>query len=53
MLKDGFTKKQVAVVIEKDSHSGKERITIVDTLEHAKWYTGSEVRQATLYVKEN
>lgn len=54
MLKDGFVKKQVAILIDKDTYSGKEHIVVVDTPEHAKWYkTGGEMRLATMYVKEN
>ena len=53
MLQDGFVKKTVAILIEKD-RNGKEHIVIVDTLEHAKYYkTGEEMRLATMYVKEN
>ena len=54
MLKDGFTKKQVALLIYKDSYSGKEHIVVVDTPEHAKEYkTWETMRLATMYVKEN
>jgi hypothetical protein len=54
MLKDGFVKKQVAILIDKDTYSGKEHIVVVDTPEHAKFYkTGGEMRLATMYVKEN
>lgn len=53
MLQDGFVKKTVAVLIEKD-RNGKEHIVVVDTPEHAKLYkTGGEMRLATMYVKEN
>jgi hypothetical protein len=53
MLRDGFVKKTVAVLIEKD-RNGKEHIVVVDTPEHAKYYkTGGEMRLATMYVKEN
>lgn len=53
MLQDGFVKKTVAILIEKD-RNGKEHIVIVDTPEHAKYYkTGEEMRLATMYVKEN
>lgn len=52
MKKDGFIKKQVVVVIEKD-RTGKEHFTVVDTMEHAKWYTCGEIRQATMYIKED
>ena len=52
MLQDGFVKKTVAILIEKD-RNGKEHIVIVDTPEHAKFYkTGGEMRLATMYVKE-
>ena len=54
MLKDGFVKKQVVILIDKDSYSGKEHFVVVDTLEHAKEYKTSEtMRLATMYVKEN
>lgn len=42
MLQDGFVKKTVAVLIEKD-RNGKEHIVVVDTPEHAKFYkTGGD-----------
>lgn len=51
MLKDGFEKVQVAILIQKD-RNGKEHIVVVDTPEHAKEYKGSEImRLATMYVK--
>jgi hypothetical protein len=54
MLKDGFVKKQVALLIDKDSYSGKEHIVVVDTPEHAKEYkTWETMRLATMWVKEN
>jgi hypothetical protein len=54
MLKDGFVKKQVALLIYRDSYNGKEHIVVVDTPEHAKEYKTSEtMRLATMYVKEN
>ena len=54
MLKDGFVKKQVALLIYKDSYNGKEHIVVVDTPEHAKEYKTSEtMRLATMLVKEN
>lgn len=54
MLKDGFVKKQVALLIYKDSYNGKEHIVVVDTPEHAKEYKTSEaMRLATMYVKES
>jgi hypothetical protein len=54
MLKDGFVKKQVAILIHKDSYSGKEHLIVVDTPEHAKEYKTSEsMRLATMWVKEN
>jgi hypothetical protein len=54
MLKDGFVKKQVALLIYKDSYSGKEHIVVVDTPEHAKEYkTWETMRLATMYCKEN
>jgi hypothetical protein len=53
MLKDGFVKKQVVILIDKDTYSGKEHI-VVDTLEHAKEYrTNETIRLATMLVKEN
>lgn len=52
MLKAGFIKKQVAVLIDKDIN-GKEHIVVIDTPEHAKVYKGSAtMRLATMYVKE-
>lgn len=52
MLKDGFVKKTVAILIEKD-RNGKEHIVVVDTPEHAKEYKTSEsMRLATMYCKE-
>ncbi len=54
MLQDGFVKKQVVILIDKDTYSGKEHFIVVDTLEHAKEYKTSEtMRLATMYVKEN
>jgi hypothetical protein len=54
MLKDGFVKKQVALLIYRDSYNGKEHIVVVDTPEHAKEYKTSEsMRLATMWVKEN
>ena len=54
MLKDGFVKKQVALLIYRDSYNGKEHIVVVDTLEHAKEYKTSEtMRLATMYIKED
>ena len=53
MLKDGFAKKQVAILIERD-RNGKEHYVVVDTPEHAKEYkTGELMRLATMYIKEN
>ena len=53
MLQDGFVKKTVAVLIEKD-RNGKEHIIVIDTPEHAKEYKTSEsMRLATMWVKEN
>lgn len=53
MLKDGFVKKPVAILIQRD-RNGKEHIIVVDTPEHAKLYkTGEDMRLATMYVKEN
>ncbi len=54
MLKDGFVKKQVVLLIDKDTYSGKEHFVVVDTLEHAKEYkTNETIRLATMWVKEN
>jgi hypothetical protein len=53
MLKDGFVKKQVAILIERD-RNGKEHYVVIDTPEHAKEYkSGEAMRLATMYVKEN
>lgn len=53
MLKDGFVKKTVAILIDKD-RNGKEHIVVVDTPEHAKEYkTWETMRLATMYIKEN
>ena len=53
MLQDGFVKKTVAILIQKD-RNGKEHILVVDTPEHAKLYkTGEDMRLATMYIKEN
>ncbi len=53
MLKDGFVKKQVAILIDKD-RNGKEHFVVIDTLEHAKEYkTWEDMRLATMYVKED
>lgn len=53
MLQDGFVKKQVAILIDKD-RNGKEHIIVVDTLEHAKEYkTWETMRLATMYIKED
>ena len=53
MLKDGFLKVQVAVIVDRD-RNGKEHIVLVDTLEHAKEYkcSGDYVKLATMYVKD-
>lgn len=54
MLKDGFVKKQVVILIDKDTYSGKEHLVVVDTPEHAKEYKTSEtMRLATMYYKED
>ena len=53
MLKDGFVKKQVAILINRD-RNGKEHFVVIDTPEHAKEYkTGELMRLATMYIKEN
>ena len=36
MLKDGFVKKQVALLIYRDGYSGKEHIIVVDTPDHRR-----------------
>lgn len=53
MLKDGFRKVQVAVIVDRD-RNGKEHIVLVDTIEHAKEYkcSGDYVKLATMYVKD-
>lgn len=52
MLKDGFEKVQVAILIQRDSN-GNEHLVVVDTPEHAKEYKGSEtMRLATMFVKK-
>jgi hypothetical protein len=54
MLKDGFVKKQVVILIDKDTYSGKEHFVVVDTPEHAKEYKTCEtMRLATMYIKED
>lgn len=51
LLKDGFEKVQVAILIQKD-RNGKEHIVVIDTPEHAKEYKSSEtMRLATMYIK--
>ena len=53
MLKDGFVKKQVAILIERD-RNGKEHFVVIDTPEHAKEYKTCEaMRLATMYCKED
>lgn len=53
MLQDGFTKKQVAILIQRD-RNGKEHLIVIDTPEHAKEYkTGEDMRLATMYIREN
>lgn len=53
MLQDGFTKKQVAILIQRD-RNGKEHLIVIDTPEHAKEYkTSEDMRLATMYIKEN
>lgn len=52
MLKDGFEKVQVAILIQRD-RNGKEHLVVVDTPEHAKEYKGSEtMRLATMFVQK-
>ncbi len=51
LLKDGFEKVQVAILIQKD-RNGKENVVVVDTPEHAKEYKGFEtMRLGTMYIK--
>lgn len=51
MLKDGFKKVQVPLLISKD-RNGKEHFILVDTVEHAKEYKYSEdMRLVTMFVK--
>jgi hypothetical protein len=53
MLKDGFAKKQVVILINKD-RNGKEHFIVIDTPEHAKEYkTWEDMRLATMYIKED
>ena len=53
MIQEGFTKKQVAILIQRD-RNGKEHLIVIDTPEHAKEYkTGEDMRLATMYVKED
>ena len=52
MLQDGFVKKQVAILVERD-RNGKEHFVVIDTPEHAKEYKTCEaMRLATMYIKE-
>lgn len=52
LLKDGFEKVQVAILIQRD-RNGNEHLVVVDTPEHAKEYKGSEtMRLATMFVKK-
>lgn len=52
LLKDGFTKSQIALVVTRDSN-GNEHFIAVDTVEHAKEYGGSEtIRLCTYYSQE-
>ena len=53
MLQDGFVKKQVAILVQRDIN-GKEHLVIIDTPEHAKMYkSGEDMRLATMYIKED
>ena len=53
MLKDGFVKKQVVILVQRD-RNGKEHLVIIDTPEHAKMYkSGEDMRLATMYIKED
>ena len=53
MLQNGFNKSQIVLVIIND-RNGKEHIIAVDTLEHAKEYSGSPtIRLCTMYSKED
>ncbi len=50
LIKDGFKKVSVALMIDRD-RNGKEHITVIDTVEHAKTYSNAQIRQATMYIK--
>lgn len=52
MIKDGFKKVQVAIVVDRD-RNGKEHLKVVDSLEHAKKYNinGGDIKLATMFVK--
>lgn len=53
MLKDGFVKKQVAILVRRD-RNGKEHLLVIDTPDHAKMYkSGEDMRLATMYIKED
>ena len=52
MLKNGFEKKTVALVISRDSYSGKLHYIVVDSIENAKEFkTGETIQQVTMYCK--
>ena len=53
MLKNGFEKKTVALVISRDSYSGKQHYVVVDSIENAKEFkTGESIQQVTMYFKK-
>ena len=53
MLKNGFEKKTVALVISRDSYSGKQHYIAVDSIENAKEFkSGESIQQVTMYFKK-
>ena len=53
MLKNGFEKKTVALVISRDYYSGKLHYIVVDSIENAKEFkTGESIQQVTMYFKK-
>ena len=51
LIKDGFEKISVAIMVDKD-RNGKEHLTVIDTIEHAKDYSNTYIRQATMWIKK-
>lgn len=51
LIKDGFEKITVAIMIDRD-RNGKEHLTVIDTIEHAKDYSNANIRQATMWIKK-